>query len=128
MLGSEATALTRAARPGAAPGRQIIKDDEKSGYQRAADDAADLDRLLPGEDSRSKNLDDVRHWVQVYTELVSFKHDLLRSTYEHLAEMQKQDARGEVRGTDELVLEAEAKRFERRLEFWEGRSREVSEE
>jgi hypothetical protein len=42
--------------------------------------------------------------------------------------MKNDDARSEVRRTDELVLEAEAKRFERRLKFWEDRRRELSQD
>jgi hypothetical protein len=64
----------------------------------------------------------------VYTELLSFKRDLLRNTYEHMAGMQVDAARTEVRQTDELVLEAEAQRFERRRKFWEQRLQELSED
>ena len=109
-------------------GRSEITDEEKTGYQRAAEDAADESRLLPGEDSSTKQLDDAQHWLQVYTELLSFKRDLLRSTYEHMAEMALDDARTELRQTDELVLEAEARRFERRQKFWEQRAEELSSE
>jgi hypothetical protein len=111
-------------------GRTIIKDEEKTGNEKAAEDAAgdatDKDRLLPGEDTATKQLDDARHWLEVYTELLSFKSDLLSSTYEHLSDMEMRDARTEVRQTDELVLEAEAERFKRRRKFWEDRFEELS--
>jgi hypothetical protein len=81
-----------------------------------------------GEDSGSKQIDDAKHWLEVYTELLSFKRDLLRNTYEHMAGMQVDAARTEVRQTDELVLEAEAQRFERRRKFWEQRLQELSED
>jgi hypothetical protein len=103
-----------------------IKDGDQSGYQRAADEAADLDRLLLGEDPKSKQLDDAEHWRRVYQELLDFKLDLLKSTYHGLAEMDLDDARTEVRRTDQLVLEAESKRFERRLSFWKKRCRDLS--
>ena len=93
---------------------------------RAAEEAADLDRLLPGEDPKSEQRDDAEHWRQVYQELLEFKRELLKSTYERLAEMNLDDARAEVRNTDQLVLEAENERFDRRLAFWEKRCEEIS--
>jgi hypothetical protein len=112
-------------------GRSEITDEEKTGHQDAAEgaaeDATDQDRLLPGEDAGTSQLDDAQHWLQVYTELLSFKGDLLRSTHEHLADMDlEDDSREEVRQTDEPVLEAEAERFERRRRFWEQRAEELS--
>jgi hypothetical protein len=105
-----------------------IKDGDQSGYQRAAEEAADLDRLLLGEDPKTKQLDDAEHWRRVYQELLDFKRDLLKSTYHGMAEMDLDDARTEVRRTDQLVLEAESKRFERRLSFWEKRRQELNPE
>jgi hypothetical protein len=103
-----------------------IKDGDQSGYQRAAEEAADLDRLLLGEDPKTKQLDDAQHWRRVYQELLDFKLDLLKSTYQRLADMALDDARTEVRHTDQLVLEAESKRFERRLSFWKKRCQDLS--
>ena len=103
-----------------------IKDEEQSGYQRAAKEAADLERLLPGEDPKSKQLDDAEHWRRVYQELLDFKRELLKSTYQRMAEMGLDDARAEVRTTDQLVLEAESERFARRLSYWEKRCQEIS--
>ena len=130
-MGPEVPADARAAtRTPPSLGRTIIKDEEKTGKEKAAEDAAgdatDKDRLLPGEDTATKQLDDARHWLEVYTELLSFKSDLLSSTYEHLSDMEMRDARTEVRQTDELVLEAEAERFKRRRKFWEDRFEELS--
>ena len=107
-------------------GGVAITDGDQSGYQRAAKEAADLDRLLPGEDPRTEQLDDAVHWRQVYQELLDFKRDLLKSTYQRLADLDMNDARAEVRHTDQLVLEAESERFERRLSFWTGRCEELS--
>ncbi len=111
--------------------RSAIKDEDKSGHQRAgegaAEDATDQDRLLPGEDAGSNQLDDAQHWLQVYTELLAFKGDLLRSTHEHIADIDlEDDSRAEVRQTDEPLLEAEAERFERRRKFWAARREELS--
>lgn len=109
-------------------GRFITDEDpaNEKAASEAAGDAADQNRLLPGEDTASRQLDDARHWLEVYTELLSFKSDLLRSTYEHLSDMDMKDARTEIRRTDEIVLEAEAERFERRRKFWEDRFEELS--
>jgi hypothetical protein len=131
MLGASSCGVDTIGSPAGSPtGRRFIKDEDKTGHQRAAEDAAqdatDQDRLLPGEDSSSKQLDDAQHWVKVYTELLIFKRDLLSSTDEHLDDMSLEDARTEVRATDRLVLEAEAERFERRRRFWEERNRELS--
>jgi hypothetical protein len=43
-----------------------------------------------------------------------------------MADMALDDARSEVRHTDQLVLEAESRRFERRLTFWKKRCEELS--
>jgi hypothetical protein len=102
-----------------------IKDGEQSGYQRAAEEAADLERLLDGEDPKTKQLDDAVHWRRVYQELLDFKRELLKSTYQGMAGMDLDDARSEVRRTDQLVLEAESQRFERRLSFWKKRCQEL---
>jgi hypothetical protein len=43
-----------------------------------------------------------------------------------MGEMGLDDARAEVRNTDQLVLEAENQRFDGRLAFWERRCEEIS--
>lgn len=103
-----------------------INDSQQSGYKRAAEEAADLERLLAGEDPRTEQLEDAEHWRRVYQELLDFKRDLLRSTYQRLEEMDLDDARTELRNTDQLVLEAESERFQRRLLFWKKRCEEIS--
>jgi hypothetical protein len=102
-----------------------INDSEKSGYKRAAEEAADLERLLAGEDPRTEQLDDAEHWRRVYQELLDFKRDLLRATYQRLEKMDLDDARTELQNTDQLVLEAERERFQRRLTFWTKRCEEI---
>jgi hypothetical protein len=81
-------------------------------------DSAGSDRLLPGEQTSmsSGNLEDVKHWVTVYAELVDFKDSLLE-------EVEGQQARVSDEGQTELendrrLLQAEADRLKRRLEFW----------
>ena len=60
------------------------------------------DRLLPGESSTSTDLEDISHWVAVYSELVEF--------------LQR----------PELLAVAEIReRYERRLAFWSQRREEL---
>ena len=60
------------------------------------------DRLLPGESSTSTDLEDISHWVAVYSELVEF--------------LQR----------PELLAVAEIReRYERRLAFWSQRREEM---
>jgi len=82
--------------------------------------------LLEGEDPKTKQLDDAEHWRRVYQELLDFKRELLKATYQRMSDMALDDARSEVRHTDQLVLEAESQRFERRLSFWTKRCKELS--
>src|SRR2546429_5989012 len=93
--------------------------------QRAAEEASDPDRLLPGEDPTATDPDSARVWVQAYTELLDYKRTLLRVTEEKLARMRHEPAHREVVETDNVVIEAECRRFERRLEFWTARLRDA---
>ena len=68
----------------------------------------------------SGNLDDVRHWITVYAELVDFKDKLLE-------ELHDQRTRVSDEGQDELqndedLLQEEAKRLKRRLAYWQAES------
>jgi hypothetical protein len=89
--------------------------------RRAADEASDPNRLLPGEAPDSADPDDARVWVDVYSELLDYKRELLLVTREKLADMRDEPARREVVETDAVVIDAERVRFERRLEFWTSR-------
>jgi hypothetical protein len=90
----------------------------------AALDAVEPERLLEGEDEDTAYVDDAVHWTKVYTELLDFKRSLLTLAEQRVPSMDD-DAGLEVKETDLKVLEAEAFRFERRLEFWQGRVREL---
>ena len=84
----------------------------------------DPDRLLRGEDPQTEYVDDARHWVAVYHELLDFKQDMLgraRGELEHISESAQQ----EVLDTDLPLMEAEAQRFEHRIRFWMGRLEEL---
>jgi hypothetical protein len=83
--------------------------------------AVDGDRLLDGENPETAFVDDARHWMQVYGELVRFKEDVMSSLHERLGAVEKPEAVAEVADTDLETLRAERKRLRRRLEFWESR-------
>jgi hypothetical protein len=98
--------------------------------EESADDAAekaiDQDRLLEGEDPGSPYLDDATHWVSVYSELLAVKRDLLGVAEQRLPDLQA-PVRREVANTDLVVLDAEMKRFSRRLAYWRQRCVELGE-
>jgi hypothetical protein len=89
--------------------------------EKAARDAADPDRLLPGEDPGSTHVDDARMWIDVYKELLAYKKRLLGVTEDSLDNMGDPPARREVVETDRRILAAEASRLELRLDFWHRR-------
>jgi hypothetical protein len=94
--------------------------------QIAAQEAVDPDRLLEGENPETSYPEDARRWIEVYTELVTFKARALATAHESLANMPQADARQEALRTDFSVLEAEAERLRRRLEFWKQRHVDLS--
>jgi hypothetical protein len=96
-------------------------DDERYRDERAGQEAADPERLLPGEDPASPYADDAQKWVEVYDELLRFKRRLLSVAEETLEDLHDKPARREVIETDRIVLHAEVDRFQKRLSFWQGR-------
>jgi len=63
-------------------------------------------RLLPGEDPDTDLLDDVTHWVSVYSELIDSGWGLLDG------------GREPAPGVDSHLVEAHLRRLEGRLDFW----------
>jgi hypothetical protein len=94
--------------------------------ERAALRAVDPDRLLEGEDPRTKYVEDAAHWITVYSELVLFKERLVDTAGEAMRNMTEIHAREEVGKTDLMVLTAERDRLKRRLDYWKERQRELS--
>jgi hypothetical protein len=92
----------------------------------AAEKTVDGDRLLDGEDPHTPYLEDAAHWVVVYDELLGVKRDLLGVSEGRLPELE-QEARREIGRTDLVVLDAEMKRFSRRLAYWRQRCVELGE-
>lgn len=105
-----------------------VADDDNPGKQEAAEAggrAGDPERLMSGEDPNSPYLDDAVHWLGVYGELIDFKHELIGITRERVARLTT-SAREELTGTDLVLLTAELERLEKRRDFWQGRTEELS--
>jgi DNA-binding response OmpR family regulator len=81
-------------------------------------------RLIEGEDPDTTHVEDARHWVVVYSELLAYKESILARTRRAAAGLHP-DSAGELRRTDLVVLESERDRFRRRLEYWRGRVRDL---
>jgi hypothetical protein len=63
-------------------------------------------RLLPGEDPDTELLEDVTHWVSVYTELLDSGWGLVDG------------GRQVLNGVDDNLVLAQLQRLEDRLDFW----------
>jgi len=106
--------------------RQEPGEAREARAREAARAAAAGDRLLPGEDPDRADAAAAASWVDVYSELLAFKQELLNVTLGRLAEMRQDPARREVEQTDAVVVRAEAERLAGRLGFWRKRLEELS--
>jgi hypothetical protein len=79
----------------------------------------DFNRLMDGENRESYDADDVTHWRAVYADMIRFKEQLLGQTREHIHEVP--ETTKELGGVDIPFLEAEMKRLQGGLAFWESR-------
>lgn len=89
---------------------------------QVARDAVDPDRLLPGEHPDQPRPGDADHWIQVYGELRTTKLHLLNELRIRVARLGPSAAQ-ELEGVDEVILQLQVDRFERRLAFWAERLR-----
>lgn len=101
---------------------------EKVPPEEAAKDAVDPNRLLEGEDPTTPHPEEALHWIEVYSDLLTFKERALTTAQQALAETPESDARAEAERTDLPVLEAERERIRHRMAFWRERHRELSAE
>lgn len=90
----------------------------------AAREAITPDRLLPGEEPGSHLLEDVQHWVAVYTELLAGKSRILDLTLQELESATHDETQDEL-VHDQTLLLAELDRFQRRLQYWHDREMEL---
>jgi hypothetical protein len=86
---------------------------------------ADSNRLLEGEDPDTRDPDEVKHWLGVYTELLTLKEQLVTRTAEQKLEVSPA-AREELARTDQPLLEEELQRFRSRLDFWRRKEKDLS--
>jgi DNA-binding winged helix-turn-helix (wHTH) protein len=83
------------------------------------------DRLLEGEDPNSLRPQDTRHWISVYREMIAFKDDLLERVNGDLVRVSpaaKTDLNDDVK-----LIEAQLRRYRRRLNYWVERQLELEE-
>jgi DNA-binding winged helix-turn-helix (wHTH) protein len=101
----------RGGRPGVAVAEQTLAE--------ATARVSDQSGRLIGEASDHATYEDAAHWIAVYSELLSFKAELLEITARRRVSMSA-DARGEVEA-DEVVIGAQAAKYTRRLREWRAR-------
>jgi DNA-binding response OmpR family regulator len=81
------------------------------------------DRLLEGEDPESMRLQDTRHWISVYREMIAFKDDLLKrvmGNLKHVSPAAKSDLSDDV-----TLIQSQLDRYQRRMDFWVQRQLEL---
>jgi DNA-binding winged helix-turn-helix (wHTH) protein len=106
-------------KPRAAPAAQDGHIRDAPGARALADATArisDQSGRLNGEHADGATAEDAAHWIAVYSELLSFKAELLEITARRRGSMSK-DARGEAEA-DDVVIGAQADRYTRRLREW----------
>lgn len=78
------------------------------------------DRLLEGENPRSAFPRDARHWIAVYSEMITFTDDLIARMRAQLRELPSA-GRKNVMDNDLALLEGNVQRYRRRREYWYAR-------
>jgi len=85
---------------------------------------AQLDRLLEGENPTTVFMQDARHWIAVYRQMISFKDELLGRMRKQIRALPPA-ARRDVIDNDLRILELQLGRYRRRIEFWYARQWEL---
>lgn len=99
------------------PEEVIHSAPETEDAEKAAHQAVEPDRLLPGEPGESRHPEDALHWAGVYRELIEFKDRAIDKILLEAVAM-SEVARGEVERTDLVVMRSERERFRRRAGHW----------
>jgi DNA-binding winged helix-turn-helix (wHTH) protein len=105
---ARAPAAARAGKPRVASARRVLAD--------ATARVSDPSGRLAGEVSHDATNEDAAHWIAIYSELLSFKAELLEITAKRRISM-SEDARGEAEA-DQLVIRAQSDKYTRRLREW----------
>jgi DNA-binding response OmpR family regulator len=92
--------------------------------KEAAQAAVDQDRLLEGENPETSHPEDARRWLVVYGELLAYKESVLERSLQAVQQYAPESA-AEIEQTDVPILTEERDRFRRRLDYWQGRVREL---
>jgi DNA-binding response OmpR family regulator len=76
-----------------------------------------VQELIPGEDPETDYASDAHHWIQIYSELLALKHELLQRVRERAADG------GSANGAevDTRWIELEIERLRLRLQYWQQR-------
>ncbi|HET9848109.1 MAG TPA: hypothetical protein VFR68_06085, partial [Candidatus Dormibacteraeota bacterium] len=85
--------------------------------------AADLARLLPGEDPKTERQDDIEHWIVTYRELTAYNRELIRRLARPAASPDPVHAAPEA--LDLPLAQAHALRIRLRLYYWMARGRRL---
>ena len=80
---------------------------------------------LAGEDPLTVSPKEAADWIEVYTELLAFKHSLLDGCTDRLHEM-GEFARREIAESDIVMLEMQISRCNQQLDFWRLRKSQLS--
>lgn len=80
---------------------------------------------LPEEDPRTEDPTQAGRWVQVYSELIRFKEEVLAAAHNGLDAITETVAREAAIQADFLMLEGENHRLRERLDFWKRRHLEL---
>jgi DNA-binding response OmpR family regulator len=92
--------------------------------KEAAQAAVDPDRLLEGENPETSHPEDARRWLVVYGELLAYKESVLERSLQAVQQYAPESS-AEIEQTDVPILMEERDRFRRRLDYWQGRVREL---
>ena len=90
-----------------------------------AREQVDPNRLLEGEDPSTEFIEDARHWLEVYEELIRFKGALIDKFEDRVQRFDKAEPLIEAAG-DGALLELELQRFTKRAAFWRERLEALS--
>jgi DNA-binding response OmpR family regulator len=80
-------------------------------------------RPLEGEDIGTTHWEDARHWISIYVDLLEFKRGILDRIRRDLAKLPPV-AQGAVE-TDVEIIESQMEGYQRRVELWSQRVREL---
>ena len=100
---------------------QPVPDDN---LQEAVGRILNPERLLPGEDPDTTDLEEAERWLAAYDELLGFKHDVVgeaEAKSDELSEVVQPEAQADL-----ALLHAERERLERRYDFWRSRVKELA--